>query len=130
MPGVHALTDVTGFGLLGHLLEICRASACGAALRWDALPLLPEALALTEQGVFTGASTRNWAGYGSRVELSPGVSEAQRHVLTDPQTSGGLLVACAADAVDAVLGAFRAEGFAEAREIGEFVRGEPRVSVA
>jgi selenide,water dikinase len=129
MPGVHALTDVTGFGLLGHLLEICRASSCAASLRWGSLPLLPEALAFARDGIFTGASARNWSGYGERVRLGTGIGDTERHVLTDPQTSGGLLVACAPDQVGAVLECFRGEGFSDAAEIGEFGAGDALVVV-
>jgi selenide,water dikinase len=129
MEGVHALTDVTGFGLAGHLLEICRASAVGARLEWPAVPLHPGVLDLAREGVFTGASGRNWAGCGPSVDLPAGFADAERALLTDPQTSGGLLVACAPDTVDAVLDVFRHEGFAHAAVIGECVAGPPRVAV-
>jgi selenide, water dikinase len=131
MSGVHALTDVTGFGLLllGHLLEICRASGVGATVDFAALPVHPGVLALAADGVVTGASGRNWAGYGGDVELEPGLPAAAQALLTDPQTSGGLLVACAPEAVDAVLALFRAEGFAATAVIGEIAAGAPRVRV-
>ena len=128
-PGVHALTDVTGFGLLGHLLEICRASDVGAHAAFDRLPLLPNALAITHEGNITGASARNWASYGGEVDLSPVIDDARRALLTDPQTSGGLLVACAPAAVETVLAMFRDEGFAHAAVIGECVAGPARVRV-
>jgi selenide,water dikinase len=127
MPGVHALTDVTGFGLAGHLLEICRGSRLAAEVDFAAIPVIGEALDWARQGVATGASTRNWAGYGSDVEF--GGEEWQRKVLTDPQTSGGLLVACAPDAQDAVMEIFRTKGFAEARVIGRLRAGAPKISV-
>jgi selenide,water dikinase len=127
--GVHALTDVTGFGLLGHLLEICRASNAGANVDFARLPLLPGVVEFARAGVFTGASGRNWAGYGQDVMLGAGLGDAERVLLTDPQTSGGLLVACAADAVADVLRIFAAEGFAEAAVIGDVAAGPPRVSV-
>ena len=95
MPGVHALTDVTGFGLAGHLLEICRGSGLCAEVSFSALPVLEEALSWVKQGVATGASDRNWKGYGQDVALPAGTPEWQRKLITDPQTSGGLLVACA-----------------------------------
>src|SRR3990167_9568643 len=95
MPGVHALTDVTGFGLAGHLLEICRGSKLAAEVRLDDLPVIPEAIEWVKQGVATGASDRNWKGYGQDVSLPAGAPEWQRKLVTDPQTSGGLLVACA-----------------------------------
>jgi selenide,water dikinase len=127
--GVHALTDVTGFGLAGHLLEICRASQAGATVDFARIPLLPGVVEFARAGVFTGASGRNWTGYGTDVTLGPGLTDVERALLTDPQTSGGLLVACAADAVADVLAIFAAEGFADAAVIGEFVAGAPRVSV-
>jgi len=128
IEGVHALTDVTGFGLLGHLLEVCRGSGLAARLEWDKVPLLPGVLDLATAGYRTGASGRNWAGYGARVHLGRH-GEVQRDLLTDPQTSGGLLVTCAPEAVDAVLALFRADGFERAAVIGEMAAGEPRVSV-
>jgi len=129
LDAVHALTDVTGFGLLGHLLEIAKGSRVDAQLQWDAIPLLPHALELAGEGVATGASGRNWGGYGERVKLGAKVGEAQKALLTDPQTSGGLLVACAASACDEVLRIFKAEGFAEAAIVGAIVEGEGRVEV-
>ena len=129
MVGVHALTDVTGFGLVGHLLEICRGSGVGARLDWPTVPLHPGVLDLAREGVFTGASGRNWTGCGPSVDLPAGFGDAERALLTDPQTSGGLLVACAADTVDAVLDVFRRDGFAHAAVIGECVAGPPRVDV-
>jgi len=127
MPGVHALTDVTGFGLAGHLLEICRGSKLSAEVRFDSLPLIPEALEWAKQGVATGASGRNWTGYGHEVEFSG--DEWKRKLLTDPQTSGGLLVACAADSQDAVLAEFKKRGFGEARVIGRLSAGPAKLSV-
>jgi selenide,water dikinase len=129
MAGVHALTDVTGFGLLGHLLEICRGSKLGAELRMSQVPLLPGVESLVEQGHATGASGRNWAGYGKDVVLD-GVSDTHRKLLTDPQTSGGLLVSCAQDTVDAVLRTFRDDGFERAAVIGRLAEGEAKVRVA
>jgi len=129
MEGVHALTDVTGFGLAGHLLEICRGSGVGARIDWPSIPLHAGVLDLAREGVFTGASGRNWIGCGPGVDLPAGFGDAERALLTDPQTSGGLLVACAPDTVDAVLDAFRREGFAQAAVIGECVAGPPRVDV-
>src|SRR5690606_12617721 len=117
LDGVHAMTDVTGFGLLGHGLEILRGSGVGATIRQAALPLLDGVTELVAAGCVTGASARNWAGYGAEVDLDASIDDDRRAVLTDPQTSGGLLVACAPAAVDAVLAAFRREGFAEAAEI-------------
>jgi len=129
MPAVHALTDVTGFGLLGHLLEVCRASGAGATIELSRVPLLPGVGELAGAGIVTGASARNWAGYGDAVTLAAGTPEVARALLTDPQTSGGLLVACTPDAVDAVLGVFRGEGFGRAAVIGEITPGAPRIVV-
>jgi selenide,water dikinase len=128
MAGVHALTDVTGFGLLGHLLEICRGAGVAAHLRAGSIPKLPGVEALAARGFITGASGRNWAGYGRDVALD-GIDDVGRALLTDPQTSGGLLVACAADSVDDALRVFHDEGFARAAVIGELRAGDVRVHV-
>jgi len=129
MEEVHALTDVTGFGLLGHLLEIAKGSHAAARVRWDAVPLLPGAIDLAREGTVTGASARNWTGYGAKVKLGARMGEAEKAILTDPQTSGGLLVSCAPEAADRVLEIFRAEGFGQAAVIGEIAEGEPEVRV-
>ncbi|MDE1179693.1 selenide, water dikinase SelD [Paraburkholderia sp.] len=123
LSGVHALTDVTGFGLLGHTLEIARASGLCARLRYDALPWLSGVEAFAADGVFTGASGRNWASYGERIQLAATLPGIAQTLLTDPQTSGGLLVSCAAEAVDDVLAIFRADGFDRACVIGEMRDG-------
>jgi len=130
LADVHALTDVTGFGLLGHLLEIAKGSGAAARLDWKAIPLLPGVLELAREGIATGASGRNWTGYSSKVKLGAGLGDAERAVLTDPQTSGGLLVACAPSAVDQVLGIFRTEGFDRAAVVGEIVSGPAEVMVS
>jgi selenide,water dikinase len=129
MDGVHALTDVTGFGLAGHLLEICRGSKLGAEVGFDAVPVIGEALEWAKQGVATGASDRNWKGYGADVALPAGARDWMRKLLTDPQTSGGLLVACAPQAEGEVLRAFAERGFPEARTIGRLTAGDPRLTV-
>jgi selenide,water dikinase len=130
LPQVHAMTDVTGFALLGHLLEMCRGSKLGATIRYAQLPILPTALQLAQQGYATGAAERNWASYGAEVNLPRDFPEWQRKLLCDPQTSGGLLVACAPDAVKEVLAAFHADGFAAACVIGQMESGATQVSVA
>jgi selenide,water dikinase len=130
LEAVHALTDVTGFGLLGHLLEIAKGSGLSAKVRWSDVPLLPNVLDFAAEGIVTGASERNWGGYSDRIRLGPSLNEAQKAVLTDPQTSGGLLVACAPQACDEVLRIFREEGFGEAAVIGECVAGPAEVAVA
>jgi selenide,water dikinase len=128
LDGVHAMTDVTGFGLAGHLLEVCRGSNVAATLRWDAVPLLADARALADAGFVTGGSARNWQGYGELVALDAH-GPVEQSLLADPQTSGGLLVACSPDSVPAVLETFRAEGFERARVIGEFHAGRPGITV-
>jgi selenide,water dikinase len=128
LPGVHALTDVTGFGLLGHLLEVCRGSGVRATLRWNAVPLLADARELAAAGHVTGGSARNWKAYGNLVDLA-GHGAVEQALLTDPQTSGGLLAACAPETVDEVLDLFKAEGFASAAVIGELGSGTPGISI-
>ena len=130
MEGVHALTDVTGFGLLGHLLELARGAGLSAQLDMASIPLLPGVEQLAREGFFTGASGRNWDAYGKDVHLAPGISAAQHALLTDPQTSGGLLVSCHPDSVAEVLALFAREGFAHAAVIGEMAPGKAGVSVA
>ena len=115
---VHALTDVTGFGLLGHALEIARGSGLVAQLDWASIPLLPEARPLAEQGIVTGASARNWQSYEASVTLPAGMPAWQLNLLTDPQTSGGLLVACAPEAADALVAEMKAAGFEFASLVG------------
>jgi selenide,water dikinase len=129
LDGVHALTDVTGFGLLGHLLEVARGAGLRARLEMAAVPLLPGVLALAEAGHVTGASGRNWEGYGNAVTLGRDIGQVQRNLLSDPQTSGGLLVACAPEAVDDVLALFRAGGFDDAAVIGSMESGDAGVDV-
>ena len=119
LEGVHAMTDVTGFGLLGHLLELARGAGLSARVSMSDVPLLPRVCELAASGYVTGASNRNWAGYGNDVRLEESITPVQRSLLTDPQTSGGLLVACDASAVDQVLALFRREGFEDAAVIGE-----------
>jgi selenide,water dikinase len=129
VPGVHGMTDVTGFGLLGHLLEMCRGAQLTAHVRMSGVPLLDNVIALAERGFVTGASGRNWASYGDSVQLAAGVTSAQQALLCDPQTSGGLLVACAEDAVEEVMTTFERYGFEGAAVIGTMASGAPRVSV-
>ena len=129
MPGVHALTDVTGFGLAGHLLEICRASGVAAELDAARLPFIDAALALAKAGVATGASTRNWASYGQSVQLPGHAPEWLPTLVTDPQTSGGLLIACDPSAEAEVLAAIRAIQGNEGFVIGSLAEGDALVSV-
>jgi selenide,water dikinase len=129
LAGVHAMTDVTGFGLLGHLLGMCRGSGLGARITAAQVPLLAGAWALARSGVVTGASARNWQSYGADVRLAPDLDAAVQSVLTDPQTSGGLLVACEPEATANVREIFARLGFAQAGIIGEMTSGGPHVLV-
>jgi selenide,water dikinase len=123
LDGVHALTDVTGFGLAGHALEMARGSALTAHLAWSKVPLLPGVRELAAQGMVTGASARNWAGYGTQVALPEEFAPADHALLTDPQTSGGLLVSCAPSALDEVMAVFHRHGFEDAAAIGRLQAG-------
>ena len=123
MAGVHALTDVTGFALAGHALEIARGSGCTVEIDWEQVPLLPGVRDLAAQGMVTGASGRNWAGYGQDVQLPAGFAAQDQALLTDPQTSGGLLVACSPDSVAQVLDTFRSHGFLQASVVGQVSQG-------
>ncbi len=125
LEGVHALTDVTGFGLAGHGLELARGAHASIRIDWARVPLLQDVLSLATQGFVTGASGRNWAGYGAEVSLAPHITPIQQALLTDPQTSGGLLVSCSPESVDDVLAIFARHGFAQATEIGEVVAPGP-----
>ena len=107
MPDVHGLTDVTRFGLAGHALELARGSGCDVHLDWARVPLLPGVAALVAQGLVTGASARNWAAYGADVKLPALPAEGAQALLSDPQTSGGLLLSCDPAAVDDVLAIFQ-----------------------
>ncbi len=127
LPGVHAMTDVTGFGLAGHLLEICRASGLAAAVEFSSLPIIEEARRQLQAGISTGASARNWASYGTEVSLPTAAEEWQQKLITDPQTSGGLLVSCSADSAAEVLAAFAADGF-DAAQIGRLQAGPAHLS--
>jgi selenide,water dikinase len=130
LPGVHAMTDVTGFGLLGHLLEMCRGAGLGARLDFARVPLLPHVLTMAAAGLVTGASARNWASYGDDVRLAPDLEGAPKALLSDPQTSGGLLIACVPDAVDDVVDTLRRQGCAQAALIGAMIDAEPVVEVS
>ena len=124
---VHAMTDVTGFGLLGHALEMARGANKTITINIEALPWLSEATTLAQQGFVTGASGRNWKSYGTEVVLPADISEWQRQLYCDPQTSGGLLVACAPDRAEALLKTTIASGYPGARVIGEVKDGAPHV---
>jgi selenide, water dikinase len=126
---VHAITDVTGFGLLGHALEMARGSNLALVVRADDLPLLSEAATLAQQRFITGASARNWASYGEAVVLPPHLPDWRRHLLTDPQTSGGLLVACDPARAAAILGMIVDAGYPHARIIGRAAAGAPSITI-
>jgi selenide,water dikinase len=130
LPGVHALTDITGFGLAGHTLELARGSGCEVVIEWANVPQHDGVRELAAQGFVTGASGRNWAGYGMDVVLPQAFAAEDQALLTDPQTSGGLLVSCTPAAVDEVLATFRKHGFEQAAVVGA-VRsaGLPRLVV-
>jgi len=126
---VHAMTDVTGFGVLGHALGVARGSGLRFVLRSESVPLLPRAMQLAQQGFVTGASGRNWESYGAAVALPPDCPLWLRQILTDPQTSGGLLVACAPERGDALLRTIRDAGYAAASVIGVMREGAPGIEV-
>ena len=128
LPGVHAMTDVTGFGLAGHALEMARGSGCAIRIELASVPMLASARRLIGEGYITGASARNWASYGDRVSLGKAGPDDQA-LLTDPQTSGGLLVACAPESADAVLACFRRHGFADAAIVGTAVEGNGTLEI-
>ncbi len=119
LPGVHAMTDVTGFGLAGHALEMARGSQNTIKLNMSQVPLLHGVRELAEQGMLTGASGRNWSAYGKEIELAPERNAIDQALLSDPQTSGGLLVACTPETVAEVLAVFHQHGFDQACEVGE-----------
>ena len=130
LGGVHALTDVTGFGLLGHLLEVCRGSGMAAELKFSQVPILSEALPLAQQGYGPGAIDRNLSSYGHEVDFAAHLESWQRRLLADAQTSGGLLAAVAPEVAEQVLSVFRSAGFAQAAVIGTVKQGLPRVMVS
>jgi len=123
LDGVHALTDITGFGLAGHCLELARGAGVQLVLDWARMPVIPGVPELLAQGCVTGASGRNWESYGGEINLPPGFTEADRHLLSDPQTSGGLLVTCSPDTAAQALAIFHGQGFADAAVIGEVREG-------
>ena len=123
LEGVHGITDVTGFGIAGHALEMARGSGLQAQIDWASVPMLDDVRALAEAGNITGASGRNWASYGEEITLSDSLDEIDRALACDPQTSGGLLVACAPDAVEEVLATFARHGFDAAASVGQMAPG-------
>jgi len=129
IPGVHAVTDVTGFGLVGHLLEICKGSNLFATLNWDKLPILPAAIDYAQRGYSTGAGARNWDSFGNEVTITNELEGWQKNLLTDPQTSGGLLVSCPSDRADNILSLFHEQNYEYAAVIGGMAEGVPHIYV-
>lgn len=129
LASVHAMTDVTGFGLLGHLLEMCRGARLGARVHMSGVPVLKDVLSRAAAGQVTGASARNWSSYGDEVRLAPQLAAAHQALLCDPQTSGGLLVACAPEGVPEALAVFERQDLPHAAVVGEFTEGTPVVHV-
>ncbi len=129
IAGVHAMTDVTGFGLAGHLLGICRGSGLGAEIKFDQVPVLSEALPLARQGYGPGAIDRNLASYGHEIDFAAHLETWQQRILADAQTSGGLLVSADPDAVREVLSHFLQAGFSQAAVIGRAKSGASRLSI-
>jgi selenide,water dikinase len=127
---VKAMTDVTGFGLLGHLAEMCEGSGVSAKLEFEQVPVIPSVAHYLEQGCVPGGTVRNWNSYGSKIGK---LTDGQRNILADPQTSGGLLVAVAEKDSAAFEELLRRSGLPEAccRAIGRLAsHGEgPLVTV-
>jgi selenide,water dikinase len=126
---VHAITDVTGFGILGHGLEMARGSGLTLTVDRARLPLFREAVSLAQKGYVTGASTRNWDSYGDSIDLPVSMEAWQRQLLTDPQTSGGLLVACASNQAEQILESIVEAGYRSARIVGHAEKGPAQVRV-
>jgi selenide,water dikinase len=126
---VHGITDVTGFGLLGHGLELARGAGVRLSIEWDKIPLLSEADRLAKAGYITGASGRNWQSYGEQVVLPQAAEDWQRGLLTDPQTSGGLLISCAPERAATLRDAIEAAGYPRASIIGSVAVGAPAVEI-
>jgi selenide,water dikinase len=126
---VHAMTDVTGFGLLGHALEMARGAGVTVCLCLGDAPTLSQAESLVQAGYSTGASQRNWASYADAVVLPEGLEDWRRRLLTDPQTSGGLLIACDAAAAPTLCARIREKGDPQARIVGSVESGAPIVRV-
>jgi selenide,water dikinase len=127
---VHAMTDVTGFGLLGHGLEMARASGLTLDIAYDCVPFLAGAGNLVKAGYKTGASARNWASYGSEVTLPPDFPDWKKSLLTDPQTSGGLLIACASERAETLRAQIEADGYPSVRVIGSASKGPSQIRIS
>ena len=129
MAGVHAVTDVTGFGLMGHLLELCDGAGLKATLNWNDLPILPSALEYAQKGYNTGAANRNWTSFGLNITVPDAMEQWQKNMLTDPQTSGGLMVSCPPEQAEKIIALFHAQGYPFAKQIGSMEAGGAHVTV-
>lgn len=129
LPEVNALTDVTGFGLCGHMYEFCKGAGLSAVIEWDKLPMLDTVLDYAKKGYNTGAAGRNWASFVDRIEIPDGMEQWQKNLLMDPQTSGGLLASCSPESAEKVIKTFHDAGFYHACIIGELLEGEPKVTI-
>jgi selenide,water dikinase len=128
--GAKAVTDITGFGLLGHLRSMLAASGCAAEIAVRSIPLLPGARALAESGFVPGGTRRNVEAVLSTTSFDAGLGEVDRILLADAQTSGGLLIAVPEAGAEALRTALRARGTPQAALIGSVVAGEPgRITV-
>lgn len=128
-PGVHALTDVTGFGFLGHALEMAKGAGLTVEIDATSVPLLPGVEEFAKNGVRTGAALRNWDSYSQSVTSHSELEEWQRDLLCDPQTSGGLLIAVEPQAAPSVLAMARADGFSASTVVGRLTAGAPRILI-
>lgn len=126
---IHAMTDVTGFSLLGHALELCKGSNLQANIQFKAIPWLEHTLDFIQQGIFTGASGRNWNACKEYINISHDLPNYAQTALTDPQTSGGLLIACAPEFAEQALDIIKADGFNQAAIIGELHAGKPSINI-
>jgi selenide,water dikinase len=126
---IHAMTDVTGFGLLGHLSEVCQGSGVAARLELSAIPMLAAGRELAQSGVNTGAAGRNRFAFANAVVLPDDLPDWCDNMLYDPQTAGPLLVACDPQGTDEILAMFHAQGFPAAAIIGHCSAGDPVITV-
>ena len=126
---VHALTDVTGFGLIGHTIELCKGAGVAASIDFAKLPILDHVTDYAQKGYNTGAANRNWESFDAQVTLPGGMEQWRKNLLADPQTSGGLMVSCPAGAADEVIETFQSQGFGQARIIGELTAGDPHLTI-
>ena len=129
LPEVNALTDVTGFGLCGHMYEFCKGAKLASTIIWDQLPILDTVLDYAQRGYNTGAADRNWESFCDHVSVPDNMLQWQKNLLMDPQTSGGLLVSCSPESADTVLKTFYESGFDHASIVGSLIEGKPKVSV-